>query len=268
MLHNGNLINHYTQTMGGRRAKPEEKASAIALYREGVFITEIAARTGFGTTTIFRWATEAGVIQPFSERLASGSKSRQFGREHIGKKGVFHTSKGGAWIPTDSTYEAARLVQLEGNPSVVRLDRCRDRIPYIFDGVKRSYIPDFRIELSCGLVIVEEVKPTRWVADPKVQAKVRAAQEHYKSIGVVFRVITDADIGSENLAAAFKAHNDNRSSEAIDAARERRLAQRRDAQKAYTARKRSTATPEQLAEMRAKNAAFQREYRKRNKKAS
>lgn len=226
-----------------------------------MFITEIAKRTGFGTTTIFRWATEAGAVVPFSERLAAGSTNRQFGRECIGKKGVFHTAKGGVWIPTDSTYEFARLEQLEALASVSKLGRCRDRIPYFFGGRDRSYIPDFKIEFEDGTVVVEEVKPTRWAVDPKVRAKVAAAQDFYSAKGVIFRVITEEDIGLANIKAAADSDATRSAPDAIAAAKLRTSTRRAATQKSYITRKRQNATPEEMTAMRAQAAAYQRKYR-------
>lgn len=248
--------------MGGRRARPEEKASALAMYQDGVYITEIAMRTGFGTTTIFRWATEAGIVKPFSERIADRVSSKQVGREVIGKKGAFHTTKGDLWIPTDSTYELARLEQLELAQDVALMDRCRDRIPYHFGGRPRHYIPDFKLIMKDGSVIVEEVKPARWVTDPKVRAKVLAAQEFYLGRGVVFRVITEEDIGSVHLSAARVSANSRMTPENLAASKERRRACRAANQRAYVRRWKEKASPEELAAQRKVMAAHQRKYRK------
>lgn len=253
--------------MGGRHAKPEEKASALAMYAEGVFITEIAQRTGFGTTTIFRWAQEEGILKSFSERLAAGSGSRQFGREHIGKKGAFHGTKCG-WVHTDSTYEYARLEQLEALTAVAKVSRCGDRIPYEFGGRERSYIPDFRIEYLDGSVIVEEVKPARWVSDPKVRSKVEAATAFYLARGIVFRVISEEDIGADNIKAAGEVLGSRLNSDHQDAYKERRRKQRAATQRAYVARRNANATPEQMAGYRAQMAAFQRKYRAARAKKS
>ena len=231
------------------------------MYAEGVFITEIAQRTGFGTTTIFRWAQEAGILKPFSERLAVGSATRQFGRECIGKKGAFQTTKGGAWIHTDSTYEYARLEQLDGISAIAKVARCCDRIPYEFGGRQRSYIPDFCIQFLDGSVIVEEVKPAHWVTDPKVRAKVAAAEAFYGSRGVVFRVITEDDIGAVNLKAAAAVSESRQNPEHMAEYKERRRKQKAAAQITYVARRNANATPEQMTAFRAQMAAFTRKYR-------
>lgn len=238
------------------------------MYQEGVFITEISRRTGFGTSTIFRWATEAGILKPFSMRLAEGASGRQFGQEVIGRKGAFHTSKGGAWIHTDSTYEYARLDQLEAIQQVIRLDRCRDRIEYFFGGRKRTYIPDFRIELADGSVVVEEIKPKRWVIDPKVRAKVDAAVAFYDGTNVIFRVITEDDIGIDRIRDASATLVSRYNEEHMEEVRERRRAQRAVNQRAYTERKKMIASPDEIQAMRNRHAAFQRKYRARRKNIS
>lgn len=230
------------------------------MYQDGVFITEIARRTGFGTTTIFRWAQEAGVLKSFSERLA-GSVGRQFGREIVGKKGVFHTVKGGAWIHTDSTYEFARLEQIESMPGILVIDRCRDRIEYHFDGVRRTYTPDFRLEFDDGRVVIEEIKPERYLPDLKVTAKIEAAQVYYRARGIVFRVVVEKDIGADRIKACSEKLVSRHTPEHAAAVRERRRQQKAVAQKAYIARKRDNATPEEMSTMRATASAFMRKYR-------
>ncbi len=207
-------------------------------------------------------------MKSFSERLASGSATRQFGRECIGKKGAFQTTKGGAWIHTDSTYEYARLEHLDGIGAIAKIGRCSDRIPYEFAGRKRSYIPDFRIEYVDGSVIVEEVKPSRWVTDPKVRAKVDAASAFYSVLGIVFRVITEGDIGTARLKVAASVCESRQNPEHLAEYKERRRKHKAAAQITYVARRNANATPEQMTAIREKMAAFTRKYRaERTKKA-
>lgn len=233
------------------------------MYMEGVFITEISRRTGFGTTTIFRWAQDAGIVKPLSERIAHGATRRQLGRESVGKKGVFHTAKGGAWVHTDSTYEFARLEQLEADPDVVLVSRCELRVPYVFDGRARTYTPDFYVETTGGKIFVEEIKPLRWVSDPLVVAKACAAAEVCASIGAEFRIVTEREIGAELIRKAAEAAGASLCDEAVAAATERRRKQRRAAQRRLMSKFRASATEEQMAEFRAKSAAYTRECRAR-----
>ena len=238
------------------------------MYEEGVFITEIAVRTGFGTTTIFRWAQEAGIARPLSERLAAGSGGRQFGHERIGKKGVFHTTKGGAWIHTDSTYEYARLEQLEARDDVALLKRCELRVPYVINGRRRTYTPDFHVETVSGEVFIEEVKPARWIDDDEVKAKAAAAMSACERMGARFRIVTEHDIGLALIASVYDAAQAARSPAAVAAAAERRKGQRRVAQRRLMEKFKASASPEQMAEYRAKASAYQQAARLRKKQSA
>lgn len=241
-------------------ATEQERADAVALYESGVFITEIAAKFGRGTTTIFRWVEEAGSKRPFSERVA-GRDSQS--RECIGKKSAFQSIKCGTWIHADSTYEFARLWQHEEDRDVASFSRCDDRISYEFGGSIRTYRPDFRVLMADGRVVIEEVKPQRYLSDQKVMAKAQAATQYYSERGTEYRLVTEVQIGSSVIAAAtdhLKSHQDP---EYAIAQHDRRKAQRRASQKKYYRNLRETMTPAQESEFRAKMAAYRRNVRAR-----
>lgn len=219
------------------RGKQEVMSSAVNDYVQGMSLAAIAKKYGFGTSTIHRWVDEAGARQSRSERKAIYVAGRPIGHARLGKKGAFHTRKGDRWIATDSTYEYARLEQLDADPDVIDVGRCDIRIPYIFLGKQRTYIPDFTVTRVDGIV-VEEVKPLRWVNDPVVLAKASAAASYLNAMGIAYRVVSEEDIGNELIEKCASISHSRASAEYLASSRERRLAQRRSAQKTYLKRKR------------------------------
>lgn len=221
------------------RSAAEVRASAVAAYVAGERITSIAKRYHFGTTTIWRWVVEAGADLPFSQRKAKFSAESPVGSMRIGKKGLIQTTKGGAWIPTDSTYEFARVRQLEEDGGVVVIRRCAESIPYQCDGAERRYIPDFEVTLSDGSIRVEEVKPLRWVDDPVVVLKADAARLWFGARGMKYVLVSESDIGAERIAECSLEGQSRQSPEYAAYMRERRLAQRRSAAKTYNTKMKS-----------------------------
>lgn len=217
------------------RHSDEVKSSVVSEYVKNISITEISKKYKIPTTSIFRWVTEAGELADFSSRKAHFCSIRPIGNPKIGKKNVFHTSKGGSWISTDSNYELARLSQLEDDESVVELSRCRDRIRYEFGGKKRTYIPDFTVRYSDGAVFVEEIKPSKWEHDELVIAKRAAAELFYSQSNVQYRIVTEAHIGSY-IQSTAQQESRKQDPEYIAALKERRREQKRIAQRAYVAR--------------------------------
>jgi len=220
------------------RRADSEKSAVIAAYLADTPITEIARRYGVPTTTIFRWVQESGNAQSFSSRKALFSSLRPCGSLRTGKKGLFHTRKGGAWIPTDSTYEYARLEQHDEDESVAKVERCYQRVPYIFAGKQRYYVPDFQVTFTDGSVCVEEVKPDRWRNDPIVVAKACAATAFFSQLGHDFKIVTEDDIGHDRIKSCADAIHSREEPEYKSQREERRRLQKRTAQRTYLAKKR------------------------------
>lgn len=131
----------------------------------------------------------------------------------------------------DSTFEAARLLQLQDDPSVKSVSRCRTRIKYSDAGIDRHYTPDFSVCFVDGSIVIEEVKPDRYVSSPINLAKFAAAIARY---GSLFKVVTEAEIGHKWLRIGLSAV-DEADPDAVKLwRREKRLAQRRSAQRTYT----------------------------------
>ena len=89
------------------------------------------------------------------------------------KKGTLVTRFGG--IPFDSSWEAGLVEVLEKDNRVVFVEREFDLIEYEYSGSIHYFIPDFRIWLQNGEMMVVEIK-NNWLAlQPKEQAKIGAA---------------------------------------------------------------------------------------------
>lgn len=219
---------------------PEVRLSVISEYNQGKSITRIAKKFGIGTSTVFRWVQEADSVASFSDRKAYFCSIRPAGREHVGTKGVFHTSKGDCWIPTDSTYEYARLLMLEADPFVSLVSRCKIRFKYSHNGKSRTYIPDLMVTMNDGSIIVEEIKPERFANDPLVLIKSAAASAELIKYGVMYRVITEVDLSKVDLLAAAESATSRQDPEYVSQRKSLRAAQKREAQRRYVANKKKT----------------------------
>jgi transposase-like protein len=246
-----------------------DAGAVVAAYRNGATLRELRSRFGIPTTTLARWLRSAGAMRSPSEAAALRAATGGRGAEHLGHQGAFHSTKSMAWIPTGSRYEQARLSQLEADPDVARVERCQDRIGYRWNGKARLYIPDFLVVMTDGCKRVEEVKPARFVSDAKVRAKLDAAEAFYGALGTAFLIVTEAEIGQQRIVA--QDHEGLRTAPLDDlgrAKRERRLLQRRVAQRGYLARKASRQTLEEREAERKKVNAYERGWRARRREAA
>ena len=99
---------------------------------------------------------------------------------------TWHTSHNyqGSWVETDkgfggrvwarSSWEKRVLAVFDAHPSIESFRVEPFRIPYTFDGVERTYIPDFLVVSSSGSKEVWEIKPRYFLSLPKNQAKIDA----------------------------------------------------------------------------------------------
>lgn len=93
-----------------------------------------------------------------------------------------------------SSYELAYLQQLKSDPNIISIQFEGLAIPYKdYDGLDRTYIPDFKITCNTG-VEIHEVKPYEFIEDDYNILKFKAAELYCKSRNWVFKVVTEADI--------------------------------------------------------------------------
>lgn len=177
------------------------KNSVVELYLEGISRREITAKTGVASATIYKIVKDAGVVRDLRDSLSLQAARRCIASPVRGMQGAFHSKKMNKWIPTNSRYEYIRLHQFENDESVVLFDRCKDRIPYAYDGIVKKYNPDFVILYKNGTEFVEEVKPSRFASSDSVQAKADAAEAYYKETQFQYRMVTEFEIGQDVIAS-------------------------------------------------------------------
>lgn len=179
----------------------EIRQEAIRLYTdERKSAAEVARRLGLKTHTVKEWVAAAGVVRGMSEAaansIANGGKRGRSNSHYL-----WHSEKTGEWNVAHSTFEGARMKQLDEDAEVSYWSACRDRIPYIdpITGAKRHYVPDLYVELSDGSIRVEEIKPDRLIDAPANKAKAEAARAFYAKSGVSYLFITESGIGAEAI---------------------------------------------------------------------
>jgi hypothetical protein len=101
-----------------------------------------------------------------------------------GRKSWYRSAKTGVCERCDSILEKFRMSQLDEDASVLTWTKKHGiKIPYVFDGSVRHYVPDFLITLATGEMILEEVKGY----DVKAAEKQRALQEFCAEHGMSAR---------------------------------------------------------------------------------
>ena len=90
--------------------------------------------------------------------------------------------------------------QLENDNDVVFWEKSKDRIFYKDnDDKSHYYIPDLKIIKKDGTIIVEEIKPKSQLNLSINQIKFKAADFYYKNMNIIYKIITEDEIGIENI---------------------------------------------------------------------
>jgi len=173
------------------------KNKAISLYQEGMSTIETGKKIGVAGTSVTRWIKEAGLVPRGHSEAASllyDSGKTKTG----GVRSIVKTIKFGD-IRADSTYEAARIIQLDKNPDVIYISRYKGSIVY---GNGKRYHPDLYVKYADGTRVVEEIKPVFRENDNDVIEKANAARELLGD-DVSYKIITQIDIdfniGEDNI---------------------------------------------------------------------
>lgn len=95
------------------------------------------------------------------------------------------------------SWEFDHANDLENDPMVIKWTKKHGiRIPYIYEGKKHYYIPDFLVELINGDIEIHEVKSKRDLENPLEQVKFnigkRWCEEHrkYNKQNITYKIIT------------------------------------------------------------------------------
>jgi len=176
----------------------EIKEKIINEYLNGLNICELHEIYGYGTTTIARWLKEKNLTRTLSDAF---TLSAQKGRKHFkGTTLPWFSTKSKKWFIADSMWEVVRMNQLDNDTSVCYWEKCKDRIKYVDDNnLNHYYMPDFTICYTNNLIVVEEIKPSIFVKDKINQIKFNSAKKFYSKKNIVFKVVTENDIGIDNI---------------------------------------------------------------------
>lgn len=126
-----------------------------------------------------------------SDKMVSGSwspPSTGFKGEHyVGSK------NGGVATYLRSSFESTYARILDDDVTVMAWEHEPFRIPYLFEGSTRNYVPDFLVTRDSGMSLVE-VKPAGLISSPLNLAKQHAAQLWCEANSVTFQTITENDL--------------------------------------------------------------------------
>lgn len=124
-------------------------------------------------------------LKTINEKINNGT----FAFKTPGYKQGYYISKSGERNYYNSGWELKRMEFYDMSDNIVSWNKVKDIVPYFHtrDNKDRSYYPDFEVEYSDGVVIVEEVKGR---FDQEVVDKAIAAIEYFKETGRLYNVIT------------------------------------------------------------------------------
>ena len=174
------------------------KEKIIKEYLEENSICELSEKYGYSPTTIARWIKAKNLTRTFSDAF---SLSFIKGRKHFkGTNFPFYSKKNNEWFFADSTWEVIRMEQLENDDNVVFWEKSKDRIYYEDENNKSHYyIPDLKIINVDNTIIVEEIKPKSQINYNINQIKFREARKYYDKLNIVFKIVTENEIGLDNI---------------------------------------------------------------------
>jgi hypothetical protein len=106
-----------------------------------------------------------------------------------GRQCEYVSSKTGKKNWAHSGFELELMRQLDASDDVMHWTKNHGiRIPYVH-GSRRTYVPDFRVDVRDGLVIVMEAKGYEFEPE-RCAAKARAAHDFCQSRGWIYQVIS------------------------------------------------------------------------------
>lgn len=228
----------------------EIRDRAIDLYvNEQMSCAAVARAIGLETFTVKQWVKDAQVVRTMSE-AASLAILRGDLRAHSTGKMWHVSSKTGRKTLAESSLEYLRMEAIDKDESVASWGRCLHRIPFTDpNGKARHYIPDLTIEYRNGSTHIEEVKPISRLSDQMTQSKIAAAINWCSDRGLIFRIISEKDVGYDRSTAPSLLTKAEFRARANAARRERWMRE----------------TDEQRDARKAKNAAYAREWRMRKR---
>ena len=123
-----------------------------------------------------------------AQGLASG---RIINTNKYGNKSWFVSNKTNERVRCDSTLEKFRMMQLDNDPNVRNWTKQHGiKIPYVFDGSVKHYVPDFLIITITDEKILEEVKGY----DVKAREKLEALLKYCAENDLIARWVTQTEL--------------------------------------------------------------------------
>lgn len=254
----------------------EVQAHIVRLYLDGLSVPSVAKSVGLGPYVVTRILKEKNVALRNQSEAAAIRPCDSGNNTKHGIKSVFFSAKNNQWIPTGSLLEYIRLFQLEGDSDVASFSRCGDLISYHHTGKTRRYNPDFLVVTVDGRKRIEEVKPERMLKNEQVQVKASAARAFYKD-KAEYVFVTEKTMGKSFVRGFSATGLLSIQLEELDTVRRERsrernrlFARKKRAERPLTPEQKAArvkevadyrrrwlakATPEQIAEQKAKRTA-------------
>jgi hypothetical protein len=202
---------------------PEVEKRRLASTREAYKNMSDEQRQEFSDHAKSLWERESGIMQDarlkaaetFKRRFAAGeydfternlNLSISISQKYLDggwefAKGMHTSSKTNEQHYYRSSWELALMQSLDEDIEVITWKSEFTRIPYIFEGAKHFYVPDFYVLFKDGTEQLIEVKPVSLRSTPKNAAKREVALEYCKEHGweYVEWSIDDKCVSSEEL---------------------------------------------------------------------
>ena len=110
------------------------------------------------------------------------------GEHYVGQK------NGGAEAYLRSSYESTYARMLDADSNVVAWDHEPLRIPYVYEGSIRNYVPDFLVTHVDGRKTLVEVKPDSLAGTAPNLAKLNAAASWCELNGIELTIVTEKEL--------------------------------------------------------------------------
>lgn len=146
-------------------------------------------RTGMRTPMETREKQRQAALRRIAENPESVLKNFYSNR----KTGKYKPAKSEKEIKYLSSWELKFMKICDLSKDVIKIDTV-ESIPYTFDGKDHLYIPDFKLTLSTGLIVIIEIKPKNLINDPKVLAKRISAIKYCKTKNYKYVTLTEIEL--------------------------------------------------------------------------
>jgi hypothetical protein len=136
---------------------------------------------------------QGGLLKETREKLSKATIQQYINgfdpkTNHV--RGDHFSSKCDKIMKFKSSYEKKAFMKLDADDNVLKYEYESTIVEYInpLKGITGSYLVDLLVYYKDGTKKLIEVKPNSWLRDPVVVAKIEAAYEYAKSMGITFEV--------------------------------------------------------------------------------